>query len=92
MSCKKTVPGKNAINCIFKSVVIIFVLFSFSLDEKNMAWVFRLKSEIKFPFRDSTGERWGQLCNFVVHKCLHVNPPKIFDDGDKYDFQSQWLF
>lgn len=56
MSCKKTVAGKNAMNSIFKSGVIIFVLFS------------------------------------AVHKCLYVNPPKIFDDGDKYDFQSQWLF
>lgn len=49
MFCKKTVPDKNAINSIFKSVVIIFTLFSFSLNEKEYDLSFHIKIRNEVP-------------------------------------------
>lgn len=70
MFCKKTVPVKNDINSIFKSAVIIFTLFSFSLNEKEYDLSFHIKIRNEVPLQ---GFHWGKGgVNSVTLGCINA--------------------
>lgn len=68
MFCKKTVPDKNVINSIFKSVVIIFTLFS--LNEKKYDLSFHIKIRNEVPLEGFHWRKGG--VNSVTLGCINA--------------------